>query len=233
MMRASRHAEFVARLAAAERFVDAAALVCEAANAIGTRQCAILAHNVDGRISFTIDNLKHLDDVLRARALDDPAVARTVFGGPRCVEVPVISLAGSIATILCTPTPRSPPTLEREIAVLAAHLSVWCATRGVFTFVGRADLSPQQHRIARLAARGRFNIEIARDLGISINTVKLRLKQVFERLGIDNRVELVQALHGLATANEVPPGITRLPNATATRAETRSNGRAPSRRRGT
>jgi DNA-binding NarL/FixJ family response regulator len=56
------------------------------------------------------------------------------------------------------------------------------------------DLGRRQREIAELAARGYRNKEIATQLGISINTVKARLKEVFEVLWVRNRTELAHAL---------------------------------------
>ncbi len=55
-------------------------------------------------------------------------------------------------------------------------------------------LTPRQSEIAQLAALGHTNAEIAAALGISINTVKARLKEVFERLDVCNRTELANVL---------------------------------------
>ena len=75
---------------------------------------------------------------------------------------------------------------------------MWCCARGIATIPEVRPLAPRQHEVATLAAGGRTNPEIADELGISINTVKLRLKQAFERLGVDNRTELANVLRRLA-----------------------------------
>ncbi|MET9934203.1 helix-turn-helix transcriptional regulator, partial [Streptomyces sp. NPDC006324] len=51
-------------------------------------------------------------------------------------------------------------------------------------------LTPQQQRIARLAAQGATNREIAGRLALSPRTVDHHLRNVFARLGIRSRVEL-------------------------------------------
>jgi DNA-binding NarL/FixJ family response regulator len=78
-------------------------------------------------------------------------------------------------------------------------------------------LACRQHEIATLAASGRTNPEIADALGISINTVKLRLKQAFERLGVESRTELVTMFQRLAPLEGIPPGISRRGSVTITR----------------
>ncbi len=51
-------------------------------------------------------------------------------------------------------------------------------------------LTARQDHIARLAASGISNKQIARDLGISEGTVKLHMQAIFDRLGIRSRVVL-------------------------------------------
>jgi DNA-binding CsgD family transcriptional regulator len=99
--------------------------------------------------------------------------------------------------------------VERQLTLLATELTVWCTARGISTLPDGRPLAPRQHEVATLAADGRTNPEIAEALGISINTVKLRLKQVFERLGVENRTELANVLRRLAPLEGIAPGITR------------------------
>ena len=77
-------------------------------------------------------------------------------------------------------------------------------------------LTAQQREVARLAARGQTNAEIASLLNVSPNTVKKHLKDVFVRLDITNRTELANVLRG-AHPIDVAPGVTRLPSGAVTR----------------
>ena len=52
-------------------------------------------------------------------------------------------------------------------------------------------LTPRQHVILRSVARGRTNKEIAAELGISEQGVKVHISRLLERYGAENRVELV------------------------------------------
>ncbi len=58
-------------------------------------------------------------------------------------------------------------------------------------------LSPQELRVLRLLVAGRSNPEIARELVVSINTVKVQVKSIYRKLNVTNRVEASQAAHHL------------------------------------
>ncbi len=52
-------------------------------------------------------------------------------------------------------------------------------------------LTPKQHVILRNVARGKTNKDIAAELGISEQGVKVHISRLLERYGAENRVELV------------------------------------------
>jgi DNA-binding CsgD family transcriptional regulator len=63
---------------------------------------------------------------------------------------------------------------------------------------GNSELSPQQREVALLLARGRTNPEIARDLGLSLNTASYHVKQVYARLDVNDRDAVASRLLNLA-----------------------------------
>jgi DNA-binding CsgD family transcriptional regulator len=55
-------------------------------------------------------------------------------------------------------------------------------------------LTPSELRVARLAAQGASNHEIAQSLFVTTQTVKGHLSGVYRKLGIGGRAELADAL---------------------------------------
>jgi DNA-binding CsgD family transcriptional regulator len=99
---------------------------------------------------------------------------------------------------------------KRDLAMIATRLSVWSTARGIGAVPVLPEdqhLSVRQYRIARLACSNMTNLEIADELGISINTVKQRLKQIFERLGVDGRNELATVLCPFVPLEGIPIGV--------------------------
>ena len=54
------------------------------------------------------------------------------------------------------------------------------------------QLNEREYEILQLLAKGLTNQEIAEEVFVSVNTVKYHLKNVYEKLGVNNRKE---ALH--------------------------------------
>lgn len=59
-------------------------------------------------------------------------------------------------------------------------------------------LSPRECEILDRLAAGRSNKEMARDLGISPNTVKTHLARVYEKLEVQRRVQAIEKARWLA-----------------------------------
>lgn len=107
------------------------------------------------------------DAVAECEARDEPAATRVIDGA----MASLVRLDGRGAPWLVTLTALTPITLMAE-----------------------ASLSERQRAVAHSAAAGATAAEIARDLGISEETVRDHLKAVYRRLGVASRLELSQRL---------------------------------------
>lgn len=81
--------------------------------------------------------------------------------------------------------------------------------------VGLADFAPlellrdREREVAKLAAGGASNAEIAELLGIALRTVRAHLSQVFQKLGVRNRINLMVLL---LRAGGIDPAVTPSPS---------------------
>lgn len=162
-----------------------------------------MASGVVGRLGERLaraDALGEVERIVRdaARALGFSRcdiVPCTAVRDRECgISVPVLGRGGVVATLACLADEPLSRTSERQLAMIAMHLSVWWTKHDADHKPHLGVLTPRQLEIARLAASGCTNARIAQLLAISVNTVKLRLKQVFERLGVNNRTELSNVL---------------------------------------
>jgi DNA-binding CsgD family transcriptional regulator len=71
-------------------------------------------------------------------------------------------------------------------------------------------LTPRQREVARYVSYGRTNSEVAVMLGMSENTVKKHLKEVFAVLETTNRTELAAMLRDLPVEGSAPIGVSRV-----------------------
>ncbi|CAN3129590.1 HTH luxR-type domain-containing protein [Mycobacterium sp. smrl_JER01] len=73
-----------------------------------------------------------------------------------------------------------------------AELSATGEKPGEHAVVGGVEMSPQEAAVARMAAEGSTNAEIAATLFISTNTVDYHLRKVFGKLGVSSRRQLAE-----------------------------------------
>ena len=57
-------------------------------------------------------------------------------------------------------------------------------------------MTPRQHQVAQLIARGLLNKAIARELGISYGTARIHVSAVLRELGVKNRTEAAVIIAG-------------------------------------
>jgi DNA-binding NarL/FixJ family response regulator len=67
---------------------------------------------------------------------------------------------------------------------------------------GSKVLSPREHQIAVLVGRGLSNKDVARELGLSLSTVRMHVHNIFQKLGERSRYGLI--------ATVLSPTVTRI-----------------------
>jgi DNA-binding CsgD family transcriptional regulator len=77
------------------------------------------------------------------------------------------------------------------------------------------DLTPQEARVAALAATGAGNAQIARQLSVSVSTIETHLERIYAKLGVHSRHELIAitatrgGVPSDAGAGDVPSALTQ------------------------
>jgi DNA-binding CsgD family transcriptional regulator len=72
------------------------------------------------------------------------------------------------------------------------------------------ELSARECEILALVATGITNQQIARDLGISVNTVKAHLRRIFGKLGVESRTEATTCAIQMGLIRVTPTGAERI-----------------------
>lgn len=130
---------------------------------------------------------KYLLDRLRARP-DPPRVV--IYTGASSDAIPAQSMAHGAAAYV---SKSERPELLLDIIESVAH------GRMVFPFldVRKVNQSPltsltrRELEVLSALAAGNTNKEIAADLGLSLNTVKFHVKNLFQKLGVHNRSQAI------------------------------------------
>lgn len=84
----------------------------------------------------------------------------------------------------------SAPLLRDAVRAFGAELAATGETVRNRTVETYGDLTPQEVHIARLAAEGLHNSEIAASLFVSPRTVEWHLRKIFSKLGVSTRRQL-------------------------------------------
>lgn len=217
---------FGERLAEAKDFVAIGVVVCELVAELAA-DCVVALYDRHGRPTLLVDraNLTDGDRIayLEARWRDD-AVVRELREHSAPVDLPgglllpILASGYVLGSIRCTGMLGEPA--RRDLTTLASYVSVRAAE---LELASRGDpaihaLTRRQLDVALQMARGRTNAEVAAALGLSENTVKKHLKDVFLRLGVTNRTECAARLGHHAPPVLPPVGVSRIGSISVTRA---------------
>lgn len=133
-------------------------------------------------------------DEWRACPLYEQAAAP--FGFEHYLVAPIVGRNGLAGALTLARAERARGFAEAELTAISnatTHLSVALAhlrhcDRGVEAAV--SSLNVRERHIAMFTAKGLTNVEIARQLQVSENTIKKNLKAMFVKLDVSTRAEL-------------------------------------------
>jgi DNA-binding CsgD family transcriptional regulator len=134
---------------------------------------------------------------------DDRSVTTMVkerLDRPADLEILIRWLVTELTAMGVTPTARHQLIAgqEHEQTVLDVEVDGerWCLTRRIVEPVQdpAPSLSPREHEIARMVAKGYANKSIASVLDISSWTVSSHLRRIYAKLGVSSRAAMVARL---------------------------------------
>ena len=188
--------------------IDSQADMTVIAEAENGRDAVELAERLRPDVSIFDIRMPVLDGLAATRLLAGPGVERplriviaTTFDSDDYVEGALRN--GAIGFILKDSGPQLLLEAVRAASTGDALISPSITVRYLDRFVGRSgplaaavhSLSERELEVARAAARGLSNAEIAADLFISLSTVKTHLTSVQIKLHLRNRVEIAIWIH--------------------------------------
>jgi DNA-binding NarL/FixJ family response regulator len=164
-------------------------LVATAKTAEGFLEACLRAPVAIGIIDWSLPLLgaERLLGIMR----DQPKPPRMIiYASTSDPDIPRRAMAAGAAGFC---TRETPPAELLNIAAMVA------AGRMMFPFLDvrslkrdpRDELTSREKTMLAALARGRTNIELAKDLDISVNTVKFHLRNLYEKLGFANRSQAI------------------------------------------
>jgi two-component system, NarL family, nitrate/nitrite response regulator NarP len=164
-------------------------LVATAKTAEGFLEASLRAPVAIGIIDWSLPLLgaERLLAILR----DQPKPPRMIiYASTTDPDIPRRAMAAGAAGFCTRDTPPA------ELLDIAATVA---AGRMMFPFLDvralkrdpREELTSREKTMLAALARGRTNIELAKDLDISVNTVKFHLRNLYEKLSFANRSQAI------------------------------------------
>ena len=101
-------------------------------------------------------------------------------------------IVDAIERVVCGDPPLSPSAAQCLIDAVAATRSSDRRTTAEVIF---GSLTDREKTVALAVAQGHTNAQIARELYLSVATVKAHVTSLFEKLGVENRVQIAITVH--------------------------------------
>lgn len=182
----------VVRVGIAAMIANEADMVVVGNAADGTEAIALYAVHRPDVVLMDL-RMPALDGLSAIRAIraDDPAariVALTTYDGD--ADIHRALSAGACAYLVKDVLVAELIQAIRRAAAGQRVIPAAVASR-LAEFVPRVDLTEREVEVLRLVAKGLRNREIARVIGRTEGTVKVHLKNIHQKLGVDDRTEAV------------------------------------------
>jgi DNA-binding NarL/FixJ family response regulator len=147
----------------------------------------------------------HAGDTDEALRLSSDGLAALLRGGfqpevlrARLEQIEILQRTGQVAR--ARQVLEDAVTLAMRIGDPRLTARVEAVRFGLKAADGRDSLTPAELRVARAAAAGRMNREIAADLFLSVRTVETHLASIYRKVGVRTRTELALSLREDALA---------------------------------
>ncbi len=136
--------------------------------------------------------------VLRALRGRDDAPRLIVYTGSQELDVPRQAMALGAAGF-CHKSDPPERLVETVLAVARGRMAFPYVDVRLLELNPLAGLTDREREILEALAEGMTNQQLANAFGISLNTVKFHLKNLYGKLGVDNRAQAVAKYLGRAT----------------------------------
>jgi two-component system nitrate/nitrite response regulator NarP len=136
--------------------------------------------------------------VLRALRGREDAPRLIVYTGSQELDVPRQAMALGAAGF-CHKSDPPERLVETVLAVARGRMAFPYVDVRLLELNPLAGLTDREREILEALAQGMTNQQLANAFGISLNTVKFHLKNLYGKLGVDNRAQAVAKYLGRAT----------------------------------
>ena len=157
-----------------------------------------------GRLSFNIAvigwEMPYLSGagVLRALRAHDGAPRVVVYTGSQDLDVPRQAMALGAAGF-CHKSDPPERLVEAVLAVSSGRMAFPYVDVRLLELNPLAGLTDREREILVELSQGMTNKQLAQSFDISLNTVKFHLKNLYGKMGVDNRAQAVAKYLGRAT----------------------------------